>query len=170
MINQNMEKILALVKLTNNKVEGRTKFQKLVYILKNHGADFKYKFKYHYFGPYSTNLQLEIEELVDQGVLIEKGFNPYIYQIRDEMVNNINMAVLDDKKELITYLNSQDYQKLELLSTIYYLINTGIKNKEVIRNKLKILKPNLEHKIDSAFAIYQKLQNDISKPLLCKNY
>ena len=160
MISENMTKILALVKLANNKVEGRTKFQKLVYILKNKGVNFKHKFNYHYFGPYSADLQLEIEELVDQGILIEKSFNPYIYQIKEEWLKNINTDMLKNKKTLIEYLNSRDYQELELIATIYYLVNTSIKDEKIIRNKLNILKPNLTHKIDSAFKIYNNLQEN----------
>ena len=63
---KNFEKILALIKLTDNKIDGRTKFQKIVYILKNNGVNFEEQFKYHYFGPYSPELQLEIEELIDR--------------------------------------------------------------------------------------------------------
>ena len=49
---QRKKMILELVNKCG-KIEGRTKFQKIVYILQNLGVPFEEKFTYHYFGPYS---------------------------------------------------------------------------------------------------------------------
>ena len=154
----NKEKILALLKLAGNKIEGRTKFQKLIYILKNHGVDFSEKFKYHHYGPYSLDLQLEIEELVDSGEIKETSANPYVYKLDPKVVDNIDNTMLRGKKSLVERLNSQDYRVLELIATIYYLKNNGINNDLALKNKLMILKPHLESKIEEAFNVFKDLE------------
>ncbi len=154
----NMKKILALIKACGGKIQGRTKLQKLVYILKNHGVDFDENFKYHHYGPYSFNLQLEITELVDCGLLKEAGSTPYIYELESQAAKEVDNSFLAEKKELIDFLNKQDYQILELVATIYYLKNTGIHNDLALRSKLQILKPHLEQKIESAFKVFYELE------------
>lgn len=153
---RNTDKILALIKLANNKIDGRTKFQKIVYLLKNHGVDFSEKFKYHYFGPYSSELQLEIEELVEQGIIKERSSNPYVYMIDDKFINEINDDILKEKKALIDLLVNEDYQDLELLATIHYLVNNNLKDENALKNKLKMLKPQLKNRIDYAFSLYKE--------------
>ncbi|MFL5789400.1 MAG: hypothetical protein ACJ748_15175 [Flavisolibacter sp.] len=53
-------------------VEGETKLQKIIYILQQKGFDFDYVFKYALYGPYSEELQLEIDFLNDIGILREE--------------------------------------------------------------------------------------------------
>ncbi len=157
----NFKEILALIKLADNKIEGRIKFQKSVYILKNHGVNFTEKFTYHYFGPYSFDLQLEIEELIYQGRVKEESSNPYIYKIDEEFIDEIDENILKDKEKLIRHLVKQDASDLELLATIYYLFNNNLKETHALKNKLSILKPHLEDRIESAFLLYEDLNNNI---------
>ena len=152
----NIDKILALLKLSENLIDGRVKFQKLIYILKNNGVDFTEKYKYHYFGPFSFDLQLELEELVDQNVLKVEGSSPYKYSFGENYTNE-GVTQLEDKKKLIEFLNKQDSSNLELIATIYYLKNSDFTEPKAIKNKLKILKPKLCEKIEGAYQIYEEL-------------
>lgn len=159
---ENKEYILSLIKLAKNKIEGRIKLQKLVYILKNYGVNFTEKFSYHHFGPYSSDLQLEIEELVDQGIVKERSFNPYIYAINEAYLDDVNDNNLKEKEYLINFLSGQDYRDLELVATIFYLKNNQYNDQKAIKNKLKILKPNLSNKVDSAYKLYETIDQEFS--------
>jgi hypothetical protein len=120
---------------------------------------FNEKFKYHYYGPFSSDLQLEIDELVDRNILVEKNMNPYDYEINKEKKitfdKDFNIA---NNKELIQFLNNKDSKELEITSTIFYLENNGVKNENILRKKITALKPHLKDYIDASF----KLKNEIN--------
>ncbi len=156
--NDGIKRILTLFEEAGN-ISGRTKLQKIVYILKNKEIPFRQKFKYHYNGPYSPDLQLEIEELIDRNILIEKEVNSYIHVInKDTEIEYEKDPWLSEKKDLIRFLNNQDFEKLEVTSTIYFLEKSGITDKGIIKKKIEALKPNLKDYIDSSF----KLKEEIS--------
>jgi len=152
-----------LILALNNKIKGWPRFHKITYILKNMGINFKYKFSYHYFGPYSSDLQLELEELLDCNIVVkEKISHSILYRVSDQYKAIINTDLFKDKIILLNYLNSQDLSILELIATIYYLINTGIKNEKVLHSKLCILRPDLhQYEINKALRL---------KTHLSKNY
>ena len=152
--------ILSLVSIAGV-INGRTKFQKMVYILKCKGVYFPEKFKYHHYGPFSLDLQLEIDELVFNGLLSENGSlepNPtYSYSISTKDQNNGEFLKY---AELITVLNSASIKVLELTSTIFFLKNQEkITEKSIIIEKLKFLKPHLESYIDKAFDLETKIDS-----------
>ncbi len=158
-LNDNLKRIITLLDVAGN-IRGRTKFQKVVYILKNKEIPFNEKFKYHYYGPFSSDLQLEIDELVDRNILVEKNMNPYDYEVNKENKIKFNKDLnISGKKELIQFLKNKDIKELEITSTIYYLENNGLKDKDILRKKITALKPHLRDYIDSSF----KLKDEISK-------
>ncbi len=157
MLKENFIKILSLLKEAGQ-ISGRTKFQKIVYILKNKDIQFKEKFKYHYFGPFSSDLQLEIDELTDRGIVIEKSVNPYVYEVNQ--INNIEFeqdSQIKGKKNLIHFLNQKDSKILELTSTIYFLENNGIKEERILRKKILALKPHLNDYIEDSFQLKEEI-------------
>jgi uncharacterized protein YwgA len=91
MLTSHLNKILSLVNEAG-RIQGRTKFQKIVYILKIKGANFNERFSYHYYGPYSSDLQLEIEELVDRQILNQQNFNPSSYKVGNGV--KVDIAIL----------------------------------------------------------------------------
>lgn len=160
----NFNKLISLLKSVKT-INGRTKFQKMIYILQNKGLGFSEKFKYHYYGPYSTGLQLEIEELVDRGIFKESGEGfSFKYELNDELTNDIEIEhEITENAEFISYLVSQDYQELELVSTIYYLKNSGYNTENLIKGKLNILKPHLSEKFESSFVLYGDIETRFSE-------
>jgi len=70
----NTELLILLLKYsTDNKIEGRTRFQKIVYLLKElSGINFSYDFKPYFYGPYSSELQNDINLLTELGVCREE--------------------------------------------------------------------------------------------------
>ncbi len=161
---ENLNKLGALLKAVSV-IKGRTKFQKMVYILQNKGLNFSEKFKYHYYGPYSSELQLEVDELVDREIFKENGEGyAFKYEINNELEESIDMDdEISSNIELIKYLVDQDYQSLELVSTIYYLKNSGYSKENILKGKLNILKPHLSSKISESFSLFNKIEAGFQK-------
>lgn len=156
-------KIIDLLKYVGI-IKGRTKFQKMVYILQNKGVNFSEKFKYHYYGPYSSELQLEIDELVDRGIFKEKEEGPsskYEFNIEVTGTKVTDREILQNGN-LIKFLVDQDYQELEIVATIYYLRNVGYVDKNMIKGKLNILKPHLASKFEKSFQLFNKIETESS--------
>ena len=64
------------------------KLQKIVYIAKKLDFPFKEKYQFHFYGPYSEELTLRIEELCNMGYLNEvrekrAGYYQYCYSVTD---------------------------------------------------------------------------------------
>ncbi len=158
MLKDNFVKILSLLEEAGQ-ITGRTKFQKIVFILKNKEIPFKEKFKYHYFGPFSSDLQLEIDELVDRGFLLERSVNPYVYEInKNNKIDFIKDSHIKCKKNLIQYLNQKDSKLLEVTSTLYFLEKNGIKDESILRKKILALKPHLKDYIEASFQLKEEIK------------
>jgi len=147
-----------LLELANRakEIDGRKKFQKIVYILQQLGAPFEEKFTYHYYGPYSPTLQLEIDDLVTSGKLEESKSNPYAYTYKPTQKNETSF--LERYNNIINFLANKPSYLLELVSTIFYLKEHYTSDRMFLRSKLAILKPRLKRYFDDAFDLFEKLQ------------
>ncbi len=161
------EKEYALLKLFEEvqRVKGRKKLQKTVYLLQISGIPFNMKYKYHYYGPYSAELQSQVDALVDYSLLMEKNNgDAYIYEITDkgrEFIQKYREKSDDDISlpiELIDYILAYPATVLELASTYAYLIDMGYTN-EMARTKALELKPHLKGYIATAEKLYSSLAN-----------
>jgi uncharacterized protein YwgA len=64
--------ILGLKNSSGEVIEGRTKLQKMVFLLeKMHGISFSYHFTPYFYGPYSSDLQTDVDYLVSLGLVTE---------------------------------------------------------------------------------------------------
>ncbi|GAA4078378.1 MAG TPA: YwgA family protein [Bacilli bacterium] len=110
-----------------NEVVGRKKLQKMIYILKKVGLPFNEKFGFHFYGPYSEELTLRIEELCNLGFLTERrekkeSYIQYHYILNDEGRQFLDQAP-DDLPvcgDLVQRLNDQSARFLELIATMLY--------------------------------------------------
>jgi uncharacterized protein len=141
-------------------VDGRKKLQKIVYILKSIGFPFQEDFRYHYFGPYSSDVQYEISELVDEKYVEEShegavnGYESYSYHyIGDESQSN----QFSQYSEFLLQLNGKEARLLEMVSTIFFLEADHYGSPELIRQKVISLKPHLEGLVDQAFEYHGEL-------------
>lgn len=159
------EKEYALLKLFEGaqRVEGRKKLQKTVYLLQITGIPFNMKYKYHYYGPYSAELQSQVDALVDYSLLREKNDgDTYVYEITDkgrEFIQKYRETSGDDISlplELVDRILSYPATILELASTYAYLIDMGYTN-EMAHSKALELKPHLRSYIDKAEIFYSSL-------------
>lgn len=110
-----------------DEIIGRKKLQKMIYILKKCDVPFEEKFTFHFYGPYSEELTLRIEELCNLGFIAEtkeKKSNYYQYQYtvtragEDFLTHEkVELPMFDDKVQL---LKEQSARFLELVSTMLY--------------------------------------------------
>lgn len=146
-------------------VVGRKKLQKMVYIAKKLQFPFNEKYNFHYFGPYSEELTLRIEELENNGFLGEVkekkgGYVQYRYTLTEsgqQFLSHFqqNMPLLEP---LVKNMNEQNSRFLELVSTILYFEESP---KEQVIDKVFTLKSKqhyTEEEIDQAYNYINELR------------
>lgn len=114
----------------SGEVIGRKKLQKMIYIAKKMEFPFQERFQFHFYGPYSEELTLRVEELCNMGFLNEVkekkgGYFQYRYSLTEAGqeflgVNDIEMPCLGD---CLSDINGQNARFLELVSTVLYFDN-----------------------------------------------
>ena len=57
--------------MVSGEIIGRKKLQKMIYIAKKVAFPFHERFQFHFYGPYSEELTLRVEELCNMGFLNE---------------------------------------------------------------------------------------------------
>lgn len=146
-------------------ISGRKKLQKIVYIAKKLSFPFQEKYQFHFYGPYSEELTLRIEELCNMGYLNEvrekrAGYYQYCYSIteagRDFLsMQEVEMPMLE---ECLLDMNEQNARFLELVSTVLFF--DTLEKDEVIE-KIFTLKSKQKYtleEIDEAYAYIEQLQ------------
>src|SRR5699024_9204285 len=91
-----------------NEVTGRKKLQKMIYILQNCNIPFEEKYQFHFYGPYSEEHSLRVEELSNLGFIsVEKetksSYVQYHYQITKdarECLNEVHANMTDIPEEI----------------------------------------------------------------------
>ena len=150
---------------TAGEISGRKKLQKIVYIAKKLSFPFHEKFQFHFYGPYSEELTLRIEELCEMGYLNEvkekkAGYYQYCYSITEAgkdflSIQEVDMPALD---KCLVDMNEQSARFLELVSTVLYFDTL---EKEEVIEKIFTLKSKQKYtleEIDDAYAYIEKLQ------------
>ncbi|HJV45760.1 MAG TPA: YwgA family protein [Bacillota bacterium] len=123
---QEHAKVLYLLRLAGE-IVGRKKLQKIVYITQKLKFDLNQRFYFHFYGPYSEELTLEVEEMVELGFLEElledKGnYNVYRYRLTENGHSFLahSKVELEHMSTTIEHLNQLSSRFLELLSTVFY--------------------------------------------------
>ncbi|PWA11916.1 hypothetical protein DCC39_09015 [Pueribacillus theae] len=141
-----LEDHVRLMMLLKNagEVAGRKKLQKMVYIAKRLDFPFNERYDFHFYGPYSEELTLKIEELCNLGLVKEVkekkgGYYQYCYSLTDEgetflLHYDMNIPLLHP---FVEALNGESSRFLELVSTILYF---GQLDKQAIKEKVAVVK------------------------------
>ena len=147
-------------------VIGRKKLQKMIYIAKKLSFPFGEKFQFHFYGPYSEELTVRVEELCNMGFLDEVkekkgGYYQYRYTLTENGTEFLTESHLEIPhiKECFTDMNSQNARFLELVSTVLYFDNLP---KEEVQEKVFTLKAKQRYtveEIDSAYQYIETLKN-----------
>ncbi|MGN7938870.1 YwgA family protein [Virgibacillus sp. 6R] len=151
---------------------GRKKLQKMIYIAKKVNLPFYEKYNFHFYGPYSEELTLRIEELCNLGFINEVhekkgGYFQYRYSLTDAGQEFLGHYELDlpPLKDFMLDLNEQNSRFLELVSTVLYF--EGLEKDEV-KDKVFTLKSKqryTEEEIDEAYQYIEKIRDLVTKEL-----
>jgi uncharacterized protein len=140
-------------------IVGRKKLQKMIYIAKKMNFPFYEKYNFHFFGPYSEELTLRIEELCNLGFLIEikekkGGYYQYRYSLTEAGEQFLSHYQLDMPKleGIIDELNEKSARFLELVSTLLYFENL---DQEEAKEKVFTLKSKQRYTEEEVKEAYQ---------------
>lgn len=147
----------------SGEVAGRKKLQKMIYIAKKLTFPFGEKFQFHFFGPYSEELTLRIEELCNMGFLNEVkekkgGYYQYRYTLTEDgeqflAANRMDIPYLQD---CMTDMNNQNARFLELVSTVLYFNNLP---REEVQEKVFTLKSKQRYTIEEVDQAYKYIES-----------
>jgi len=149
----------------SGEITGRKKFQKMIYIAKKMSFPFQEKFAFHFYGPYSEELTLRIEELCNMGFILEEkeqkgGYFQYRYRLTDEGLSFLESYGEDipSLKECLMEMNQKNARFLELVSTVLYFENLS---KEEVFEKIQTIKSKqkyTEEEMEEAFRYIDMLK------------
>lgn len=150
-------------------VTGRKKLQKMIYILQQCRVPFEEKYQFHFYGPYSEELTLRVEELCNLNFLNEEkeeksNYHQYHYSITEDGATflkqfEVNIPGIEDR---ISVLQDCSARFLELVSTVLYF--SYLPREEII-DKVHTVKPKLkytEEEMKEAFQFIDELQDKSS--------
>lgn len=145
---------------------GRKKLQKIIYIAKKLSFPFQERFQFHFYGPYSEELTLRIEELCNIGFIEEVkekkgGYFQYRYTLTDtgKEFLSLNEVEMPHIKDCLTDMNEQSARFLELVSTVLFFDNLP---RAEVAEKIFTLKSKqryTEDEIDEAYSYIESLKN-----------
>lgn len=151
--------------LASGEIVGRKKLQKMIYIAKKLSFPFQERFQFHFYGPYSEELTLRVEELCNMGFLTEEkgkkgGYLQYHYTLTDAGrefldVNHVDMPNLEN---CFTDMNERSARFLELVSTVLYFNSLA---REEVAEKVFTLKSKqnyTQEEIDEAYQYIEDLR------------
>ncbi|MGG7619428.1 YwgA family protein [Bacillus coreaensis] len=143
-------------------IVGRKKLQKMIYIAKKVDFPFQERFQFHFYGPYSEELTLRVEELCNMGFLNEVkekkgGYMQYRYSLTDEGMEflNMNLVELPALEDCLTDMNSQNARFLELVSTVLYFDELEV---EEVKEKIFTLKSKQKYTEDEIKQAYEYIE------------
>ncbi|MCH1626177.1 YwgA family protein [Fredinandcohnia quinoae] len=141
---------------------GRKKLQKMIYIAKKVDYPFYEKYNFHFYGPYSEELTLRVEELCNLGFLNEVkekkgGYYQYRYSLTETGEQFMSHYQLDmpPLEECMQNLNEQNARFLELVSTVLYF--EGLEMDEV-KEKVFTLKSKQKYTDEEVEEAYQYIE------------
>ncbi|WP_099159359.1 YwgA family protein [Virgibacillus ndiopensis] len=148
-------------------VTGRKKLQKMIYILQKCHVPFEEKYQFHFYGPYSEELTLRMEELCNLGFVAEmkedkSNYYQYNYRITGDGLDFLNQFSIDmpDIKTQVELLQRRSSRFLELVSTMLYFDDLS---KDAVVEKIHIVKPKQNYtsdEINEAWTFIASLQKN----------
>lgn len=85
--------ILALLRDYGGTIESATKIQKLAFLsIRENGFNPFTSFKWHYYGPFSEEIQDTVEALKSQGIVSEKEINRVSYSGKEYTIKRLSLT------------------------------------------------------------------------------
>ncbi|MFS0635039.1 YwgA family protein [Mesobacillus foraminis] len=155
-------KIIQAIALSGE-VIGRKKLQKMIYIAKKMDFPFQERFQFHFYGPYSEELTLRVEELCNMGFLNEVkekkgGYYQYRYTLTEAGQEFLGMNAIEMPRlgDCLTDINTQNARFLELVSTVLYFDNLP---DDEVREKIQTVKKSQKYTDEEIDAAYEYIES-----------
>jgi uncharacterized protein len=146
-------------------ITGRKKLQKIIYIAKKLSFPFQERFQFHFYGPYSEELTLRMEELSNMGFIEEVrekkgGYFQYRYKLTDSGKEFLSLTEVEMPRlsDCLVDMNTQNARFLELVSTVLYFDSLEL---EEVKEKIFTLKSKqkyTEEEIAEAYSYIEALK------------
>ena len=154
---RDLDKAANIIRDADGRVVGRTRLQKMAFLLELAGLGEGFEFEYRHYGPYSEQLANAISTAAMVGLISEEeratnwGGSYSIFTATSRSAGNVPAARMD----LIRQAGSADPVALELAATAAFLALEGESDPwgETARRK-----PEKASRLDEAKALYVRLQ------------
>jgi len=164
-------KLLSLLEVAGE-IKTRKKIQKIIYLLKQKKAPFTEDFTLHHYGPYSSELQIELDQLEDSELIQPTSSldaEVYKFNLSEEakklLENNrtaVNKLQVNNFNTLIKELNKFEPSLLESMATIVYFEKSYGIDKEKLKKAVLNIKPHLKNIFDNAWSELDRLELHIN--------
>lgn len=153
-------------------ISGSKKLQKVVYILQKLGYPFNQIFHYHFYGPYSEELSVQLEELCDFGFLIEnredKGEEEKCHYRLSEAGEGFlshYKNILPSVRSLTQKVMDQNTWFLERVAILLYF--DYLPRNEAVKKVESIEKRTMQEDLERAFSFIDELRvlQSIEQPM-----
>jgi len=161
------DKVASIIADAGGKIVGRTRLQKMAYILELAGLGEGFNFNYKHYGPYSEDLADAARRASLLGKVSEETYTAAwggvysIYQANEDVSGTPNAS----RKKLLSYMVEANPVELELAATAAFLEISGEDDAWDAVKKRKEKKSTPE-RIHGAQKLYTSLRSvDVPKPL-----
>jgi uncharacterized protein len=167
---ENMTKVAAIVRDAGGQIVGRTRLQKVAYLLSVTGLEDGLPFVYKHYGPYCEDLATAAREANLLGLLSEIeqqaawGGTYSVYTVADQS----NSGVLPARRQLAAEAAAADAVELELAATAVFLAKEGHRDPWAETERRKPEKAE-NGRLDGAKTLYARLcaiETPISLPAI----
>lgn len=139
-------------------VVGRKKLQKMIFIAKKLQYPFQEKFNFHFYGPYSEELSLRVEELINLRFINEikeekSNYVQYRYSLTEagEEFLQMNNVYMENFQQCFAMMNNENARFLELVSTVLYFDSLS---RDEVQEKVFTLKSKQRYTEEEITAAY----------------
>jgi uncharacterized protein len=165
-IRRDVDKVADIIRDAGGRIVGRTRLQKISYLLELSGLGEGFNFSYRHYGPYSEDLARSADYAVSLGIIKEEEQPASwggVYSIYSaSMAQPVNES---SRSKLIQEAASADSIELELAATAAFLVASGVTDAWRETAKRKPEKAQ-QGRLEKARALYRRLrQIDTPKQL-----
>ncbi|QTN97843.1 hypothetical protein J8E27_06020 [Brucella sp. 458] len=158
MRNKHLDHAVGILRAAGGSVVGRTKFQKIAYLLTAAGFEDEFVFEYKHYGPYSEELSTALEFANLLSIIHEEkratnwGGRYSIYSVANGEEEH------DNRTRLARMAKNADAILLELAATALFLKKNGV---DAPWDETERRKPekSTDGRLDQAKQLYQRLQS-----------
>lgn len=121
------DRVIAIINAAGGEVVGKTRMQKLVYLIQESHADIGFDFEYHHYGPYSSELSKELamstffDDVKEEPRRRHSDGVPYSVFSTMSETSAPYKAFVDEVSGLAKCLREENSTVLELAATIHWL-------------------------------------------------